>query len=108
MRKPRDFDLELKAINERAKVLQERKLRQLGELVVATGADALPVEQLAGALLEARGATDMMRKEEWRARGAAFFHKERRASAGSAAEGAGSAAPDSRGTSAAGGGASAE
>src|SRR5438094_2405342 len=100
MRAPRDYDSELRAISERAKQLQERKLRQLGELVVATGADVLPIEQLAGALLEARGATDMMRKEEWRARGAALFRKGRRVPTDSAAKGAGGAAPDSRGTSA--------
>src|SRR3546814_8015688 len=44
MRKPRDFDSELKAIGERAKLLQEKKLRQLGELAVATGEDTLPTE----------------------------------------------------------------
>ena len=34
MRKPRDFDSEMKALNERAKSLKERKLHQLGELVI--------------------------------------------------------------------------
>ena len=56
MRRPRDFDAELKALDDKAKELKERKLRQLGELVIATGADALPVEELAGALLGAVGA----------------------------------------------------
>src|SRR4051794_34275180 len=78
MRKPRDFDSELKVLTDKASILQERKLRQFGELVVATGADALPIEQLAGALLAACNDADMMRKEDWRARGAAFFQGSRR------------------------------
>ena len=41
MRKPRDFDSELKALADKAKALRERRVRQLGELVSATGADAL-------------------------------------------------------------------
>jgi len=73
MRKPRDLDSDLKALNERAKLLRERKLRQLGELVIATGADALPIEELAGVLLAALGAREVELKEGWRARGAAFF-----------------------------------
>jgi hypothetical protein len=96
MRAPRDYDSELKALSDKARVLQERKLRQLGELVVATGADALPIEQLAGALLAACDAPDMVRKEEWRARAAAFFQKGRRGSAGNSAAGAGGAAPGNR------------
>jgi hypothetical protein len=74
MRKPRDFDAELKALNDKARQLKDRKLIQLGELVIATGADTLPVEQLAGALLRALESKDAAMKEEWRKRGAAFFH----------------------------------
>ncbi len=73
MRKPRDYDSELKALDDKAKLLKERRLQQLGALVVATGADALPVEQLAGALLAAVEAQDTVAKEGWRKRGAAFF-----------------------------------
>jgi hypothetical protein len=40
MRKPRDFDSELKALADKAKQLKERRVQQLGELVIATGADA--------------------------------------------------------------------
>ena len=40
MRKPRDFDTELKALEDKARGLKTRKGRQLGELVIATGADA--------------------------------------------------------------------
>jgi hypothetical protein len=73
MRKPRDFDAELKALEDKAKRLKEQKLRQLGELVAAIGADALPTEQLAGALLAAVEADDLVTREDWRKRGAAFF-----------------------------------
>lgn len=74
MRKPRDFDSELSALNEKAKQLRARKVDQLGELVIACGADALPIEQLAGALLAAIEA-DTKPREGWRQRGAAFFRK---------------------------------
>ena len=73
MRKPRDFDSELKALAGKAKQLKDRRLRQLGELVVAAGADALDADVLAGALLDAAAATDAGKKEGWRKSGAAFF-----------------------------------
>ena len=72
MRKPRDFDAELQALTDKAKALKLKKQGQLGELVIATGADALSIEQLAGALLEAVGA-DASRQEAWRKSGGAFF-----------------------------------
>ena len=74
MRKPRDFDSELRALTGKAKQLRARKVGQLGELVIACGADALPIEQLAGALLTATEA-DTKTREGWRQRGAAFFRK---------------------------------
>jgi DNA-binding protein H-NS len=73
MRRPRDFDAELNALNGKAKQLRARKLHQLGELVIATSADALPAEQLAGLLLMAVESKDTAEKEGWRKRGAAFF-----------------------------------
>ncbi|MFL9839790.1 conjugal transfer protein TraD [Sphingomonas sp. ST-64] len=79
MRKPRDYDSELKELDEKAKMLKERRLHQLGELVVATGADSMPVEQLAGVLLAAVEAKDAAAKEGWRKRGAAFFQGSRKA-----------------------------
>jgi len=79
MRKPRDFDSELKALNERANQLQTRKVQQFGELVIATGADALPIEQLAGLLLGVVDTKDVSTKEAWRKRGAAFFQRTHRA-----------------------------
>jgi hypothetical protein len=51
MRKPRDFDEELKALQDKARDLKSRKVQQLGELVIATGADSLSVDELAGALI---------------------------------------------------------
>lgn len=73
MRKPRDFDSELKALADKAKQLKERRVRQLGELVIATGADASDAEILAGALLVIAETSDAQKKEAWRKRGAAFF-----------------------------------
>jgi hypothetical protein len=49
MRKQRDFDAELKALEDKARKLKTRKVQQLGELVIATGADALSANELAGA-----------------------------------------------------------
>jgi DNA-binding protein H-NS len=51
MRKPRDFDVELKALQDKARDLKSRKVLGLGELVIATGADSLSVDELAGALI---------------------------------------------------------
>ena len=76
MRKPRDYDAELQALTDKARQLKIRKTSQLGELVAATGADALSSEVLAGALLDAATTTDAARKEAWRGRGAAFFSGE--------------------------------
>jgi hypothetical protein len=79
MRKPRDYDAELKALDDKARQLKVRKLQQLGELVIATGADALPIEQLAGALLLAVGNADPAVREAQSKRGAAFFQGSDRA-----------------------------
>nr|WP_183616462.1 conjugal transfer protein TraD [Novosphingobium fluoreni] len=77
MRKPRDYDSELKALEQKARQLKSRRQSQLGELVIATGADSLASEELAGALLAAAGTSDRATKEVWRRRGAAFFSGER-------------------------------
>ncbi len=73
MRKPRDFDSELKALADKAKQLKERRVQQLGELVIACRADATDAETLAGALLVIAETDDAARKESWRKRGATFF-----------------------------------
>lgn len=78
MRKPRDFDSELKALADKAKLLKERRVRQLGELVIATGADALDADMLVGALLGAAVTKDASVKEGWRKAGAAFFRERTR------------------------------
>lgn len=80
MRRPRDYDAELKALDAKAKELKERKLRQFGVLVIATGADTLPVEELIGALLltvEGKGPP----WEECRQRGERFFRRSARGTA---------------------------
>jgi hypothetical protein len=95
MRKPKNYDAELQALDERARQLRTRKLHELGELIVATGADALPIDFLAGALLSAAEANDAATREGWRARGAAFFQQAKRKQ-GSADPSAGGT-PQSRG-----------
>ena len=74
MRKVRDYDAELKALSEKARLIKARKVEQLGALVVATGADALDLEVIAGMLrqgvMEAK--LDSV-KESWRAEGATFL-----------------------------------
>ena len=77
-RKPRDIDAELKLLAERTKSLRARKIDQLGELVIATGADTLDPETLAGALLAAAAEKTADAREAWRARGQAFFRKQQR------------------------------
>jgi hypothetical protein len=85
MRKVRDYNAELKALEERARAIKVRRIEQLGQLVTATGADTLDMETLTGALLEAVASQDMEAKEVWRAKGAAFF--QRRGRKGSRATG---------------------
>ncbi|NBT97359.1 MAG: conjugal transfer protein TraD [Methylocystaceae bacterium] len=75
MRKPRDYDSELVALKDKAKQLKERKVRQLGELIVATGADTLSPEMLVGALLAIVDSQDPQKRESWRKRGESFFQK---------------------------------
>lgn len=80
MRKPRDYDSELKALDDKARLLKRRKVEQLGELVIACRADALDLNVIAGALLAA-ATVDGVTKEEWRVRGASFFRDRRRTAA---------------------------
>lgn len=73
MRKPRDYDAELKALEDKAKELKARKVQQLGELVIATGADELTADELAGALVALAETADAAKREAWAKHGAAFF-----------------------------------
>ena len=76
-RKPRDYDAELQALLDRAKKVKTQKTTQLGELVQVVGADTLPFEALAGALL---AALEQSKKQpeavtRWTERGQAFFQQ---------------------------------
>ena len=76
MRKVRDYDAELKALADKARKLKARKVEQLGALVVATGADALDLEVIAGMLRQGvEQSEDDSVKESWRADGATFLGK---------------------------------
>lgn len=101
MRKPRDIDSELKALEAKAKTLRERRVRQLGELVIATGADALDTDLLTGALLGAVATKDTGAKEGWRKAGAGFFQRgAREAATGPDRGAANDAAPNGNAASA--------
>lgn len=75
MRKPRDFDADLKVLEHKARALKARKVQQLGELVIATGADVLNADELAGALIVLAETKDAGKREAWAKRGAAFFQR---------------------------------
>jgi Conjugal transfer protein TraD len=81
MRKLRDFDAELKALGDKARDLKSRKVQQLGELVIATGADELNTYELAGALIVLAETKEAGRREAWAKRGAAFFQSRARRNA---------------------------
>ncbi|MFT4180824.1 MAG: conjugal transfer protein TraD [Rhizobium sp.] len=104
MRKPRDYDAELKALEDKARELKTRKVQQLGELVIATGADALTAEELAGALVALAETKDTGKREAWAKRGAAFFQGRSRRSPSAPDRNAGGAATQSGGTQPASGG----
>lgn len=93
MRKPRDYDAELKALEDKARELKTRKVQQLGELVIATGADVLTTDELAGALIVLAETKDAGKKEAWAKRGAAFFQSRSRRVASTPDRDAGGAPP---------------
>lgn len=78
MRKPRDFDAELKALTDKAAALKARKVQQLGELVIATGADRLSVDELTGALVAIAATNEPHKREGWAKKGQAFFQGQSR------------------------------
>ncbi len=78
MRKVRDYDVELKALNEKARALKAKKVEQLGQLVTVTRADTLDLDVLAGVLIAAVEAPDTEAREAWRAKGQAFFQQRRK------------------------------
>src|ERR1044071_9565852 len=82
MRKPRDFDTALRALTDKTKALKENKRRQLGALIMATGADGLDMETLAGGLLAMVESADAAQRENWRKHGVAFFRGKPLAPAG--------------------------
>ena len=99
MRKPVDLDAQIKALQDKAKSLRDRQRTQLGDLVLATGADALPLEALAGVLL---AAVEQAREKpeavaRWTERGQAFFRGDHKQGTRGKRNGAGVPAPGSSG-----------
>jgi hypothetical protein len=107
MRKPRDFDAELKSLEDKARALKARKVQQLGELVISTGADALTADELAGALIVLAETKDAGKREAWAKRGAAFFQSRTRRSASASDRDAGGGQSQPGGAQPASGGAGA-
>jgi hypothetical protein len=107
MRKPRDFDAELRSLEDKARDLRHRKLQQLGELVISTGADAVSAEELAGALIVLAETKDAAKREAWAKRGAAFFHGRSRRTASAPDRDTGGAPAEPGGAQPASGGAGA-
>lgn len=103
MRKPRDYDSELKALADKTRVLKERQVRQLGELVIACRADTLDIDVLAGALLAAASTKDAVIKKGWRTAGMTFFRKGGRSAARGPQSRARGASPDDGSTKSAAG-----
>ena len=81
MRKPRDFDVELRALQDKARDLKSLKVQRLGWLVIATGADALSSDELAGALIMLAETKEATKREAWAKRGTAFFQSRARRTA---------------------------
>lgn len=100
MRKPRDFNAELKSLEDKARDLKTRKVQQLGELVISTGADALSADELAGALIVLAETKDAGKREAWAKREAAFFQGRSRRAAPAPDRNAGSAQPQPGGAGA--------
>ncbi len=98
MRKPRNFDAELKALDDKARGLKTRKVQQLGELVIATGADTFTADELAGALIVLTETKDAGKREAWARRGAAFFQSRARRTAPAAERHTGGARAQPGGT----------
>ena len=107
MRKPRDYDAELKALEDKARDLKSRKVQHLGELVITTGADSLTTEELAGALIVLAETKDTGKREAWAKRGAAFFQGRTRRTASAPDRDVGGAQPRPGGAQPASGGAGA-
>ena len=107
MRKPRDYDAELKALEDKARELKMRKVQQLGELIIATGADTLTPDELAGALIVLTETKDAGKREAWAKRGVAFFQGRSRRTASAPDRNAGGASVQPGGAQSASGGAGA-
>jgi hypothetical protein len=72
MRKPRDYDAKLKSLEDKTRDLKSRKVQQLGELVIATGADGLSADELAGALIVLAETKEAAKREAWAKRATAI------------------------------------
>jgi hypothetical protein len=70
-----DYNAELKALEDKARGLKARRVEQLGQLVTATGADALDMKRSPARCSMPSRSQNAEAKEAWRAKGAAFFQR---------------------------------
>ena len=75
MRKVKDYDAEMKALDEKVRALKAERVLHYGQLVLATKANELDDATLAGLLLVGVGITKAEQREGWRARGETFFRE---------------------------------
>lgn len=81
MKPPRDFNSEIAALKEKEKALRNKRIIELGQLVIATGAaDALPMNVLAGVLVAStEDKNDIKsRREDYETIGREFFQRDKR------------------------------
>lgn len=78
MRKIKDYEAKLAALNKLKASIIAKKVQQLGQLVIATGAGDLAPEVIAGIMVHAMSTSNPERQEVWREKGAAFFRSRSR------------------------------
>ena len=75
VRKVRDYDAEMKALDEKVRALKAERVLYYGQLVLATKANELDEATLAGLLIAGISPKYAAAREGWRTQGEAFFRK---------------------------------
>jgi hypothetical protein len=81
MRKPRDIDAELKALQDKQHSLKLKRITQFGELVTATSSGALDLKSSPVCSSMPSNAKADPSVEAWQQRNQSFFRRDRRAKA---------------------------
>ena len=75
MRKVKDYDAEMKALEEKLRALKAERVLHYGQLVLATKADQLDDETLAGLLILGVSSKKADARDGWRDKGQTFFQE---------------------------------